>query len=109
MKAQKNLETLYYNAAMKTGQASLQASSQAAALREKARQYDWQAQQTLISGALSFGVSMLDGYAKSNKGTTDVKPYASLKGDDASVHTAIQDSLFGGSVSDYGLRMPSLG
>lgn len=75
-KGQKNLDQLYYNAAMQTAQNSLQTSSRVHALEEKARQYDWQATQNLIGGVVSLGTGMMSMYdswenkAKSNP--TDV-------------------------------------
>ena len=79
MKAQKNLETLYYNAAMRTGQQSVQHASQIQALNAKAAQYDWQAASTLVGGALSLGGSILDGFSREMKGSTKQKPYAGLE------------------------------
>ena len=78
-KAQKNLEVLYYNAAMKTGQQSLAASTQREAMLEKARQYDWQAWQVGVAGVMNFGSGMLNEYAREMKGTTESKPYANLE------------------------------
>lgn len=57
---QKNLEQLYYNAAMQTGSMSLQYSSKATALRERASQYDWKATSALIGGVLNFATGYFD-------------------------------------------------
>jgi len=57
---QKNLEQLYYNAAMQTGSSSLQYSSKATALRERASQYDWKATSALIGGVLNFATGYFD-------------------------------------------------
>jgi len=77
-KAQRNLDLLYYNFAMKTGQMSLQASAQASALNEKARQYDFQATTTLIGGITSLGGTLLGEYGRQLQGS-EQKPYASLE------------------------------
>lgn len=68
---QKNLEQLYYNAAMQTGSMSLQYSSKATALRERASQYDWKATSALIGGMIGLGASYLDQSAKDAKGGTE--------------------------------------
>jgi hypothetical protein len=59
-RGQKNLETLYYNAAMQTGKQSLEYGGKASALYEKARQYDWQATSTLIGGLINLGTGFFD-------------------------------------------------
>ena len=68
---QKNLEQLYYNAAMQTGSMSLQYSSKATALRERASQYDWKATSSVIGGMIGLGASYLDQSAKDAKGGTE--------------------------------------
>lgn len=78
-KSQKNLETLYYNAAMKTGQQSLQASAQRRAMLEKARQYDWQAVQTGIAGVINLGAGALNVTTRLKQGSTEIDPTANLK------------------------------
>ncbi|MDR2076031.1 MAG: hypothetical protein LBP61_03735 [Desulfovibrio sp.] len=60
MKGQRNLERLYYNAAMKTGQETMQIAGQAAALREKSRQYSWQAKSILIKGVIGLAAGFKD-------------------------------------------------
>ena len=77
-KGQKNLETLYYNAAMNTGQQSLQYTSQAAALYEKARQYDWQGKSILLGGLVNLGLGAFDQAMRSAGPQTP--PYAGLAG-----------------------------
>lgn len=64
----KNLETLYYNAAMRTGKQAVQTAAQTQSLRAKAAQYDWPAANTLVSGALSLSGSLLEGYSKEIQG-----------------------------------------
>ena len=78
-RAQKNLEVLYYNAAMKTGQSSLAHSAQREAMLEKARQYDWQMWQTAVGGVVDFGTGMLNEYTRELKGSTEAKPYDNLE------------------------------
>ncbi|MDR2056568.1 MAG: hypothetical protein LBQ10_11995 [Desulfovibrio sp.] len=73
-KGQKNLETLYYNAAMRTGKTSLEYGAKSSALYEKARQYDWLATSTLVGGVVSLGAGFFDQAAKDAKGTE--LPYA---------------------------------
>lgn len=68
---QKNLEQLYYNAAMQTGSMSLQYSSKATALRERASQYDWKATSSVVGGMIGLGASYLDQSAKDAKGGTE--------------------------------------
>lgn len=71
-KGQKNLDQLYYNAAMQTAQNSLQTASRVHALEEKARQYDWQATANLIGGVVSLGTGMMDLNDRwNNKANTD--------------------------------------
>jgi hypothetical protein len=60
MKGQRNLERLYYNAAMQTGQETMQVAAQASQLREKARQYKWQAKSILIQGAIGLAAGFKD-------------------------------------------------
>ena len=78
-KAQKNLEVLYYNAAMSTGKQSMAASAQRAAMLEKARQYDWQAWQTGVAGVVNLGAGMLSQYGRQKYGTTETPPYMGLE------------------------------
>lgn len=101
-KAQKNLETLYYNAAMKTGQQSLAASTQRNAMLEKARQYDWQAVQTGIAGVINLGSSFLDTYTKEISKTTEVDPTANIK---SGTPDAVTHALSGSPA--WGLQAPS--
>lgn len=68
---QKNLEQLYYNAAMQTGSMSLQYSSKSTALRERASQYDWKATSSVVGGMIGLGASYLDQSAKDAKGGTE--------------------------------------
>jgi hypothetical protein len=68
-KGRKNLETLYYNAAMQTGKTSLEYGGKASALYEKARQYDWQATSTLIGGVINLGTGFFDQAARDARGT----------------------------------------
>lgn len=63
-KNQKNLNILYYNAAMKTGQQSLQAMSQMSAMKEKARQYTTQAVQHGVAGAISLSSGAIRNQAR---------------------------------------------
>lgn len=72
-KGQKNLDQLYYNAAMQTAQSSLKHSSQINALEEKARQYDWQASSALIGGLINLGTGFFD-QAISEKADGKVDP-----------------------------------
>ena len=58
----KNLQTLYYNAAMEAGALAYQSGARMASLKEKARQYDWQATMTLVGGA----INLATGYFKNN-------------------------------------------
>lgn len=74
-KNQKNLDQLYYNAAMQTGQNALKTSNQVNALREKARQYDWQATSALIGGVINLGTGFFD-QAISDKSEGGVDPTA---------------------------------
>jgi hypothetical protein len=60
MKSQRNMETLYYNTAMKVGEASMQNVKQIQALRERERQYRWQA----TMGWISMGVAAVAGSIK---------------------------------------------
>ncbi len=66
----KNLQTLYYNAAMEAGALAYQSGSRIASIKEKARQYDWQATMTLVGGALNFAT----GYFKNNMPTSQFDP-----------------------------------
>lgn len=66
---QKNLEQLYYNAAMQTGSMSLQYSSKATALRERASQYDWKATSALVGGLINLGTGYFDQAVKSDGDT----------------------------------------
>lgn len=66
---QKNLEQLYYNAAMQTGSMSLQYSSKATALRERASQYDWKATSALVGGLINLGTGYFDQAVKSGGNT----------------------------------------
>lgn len=68
-KNRQNLQQLYYNAAMQTGVIAMQNSSRASALRERARQYDWQATATLIGGALNLATGFFDTQIVQAKGT----------------------------------------
>ncbi|MBO4313163.1 MAG: hypothetical protein J5838_02610 [Desulfovibrio sp.] len=61
----KNLQTLYYNAAMEAGALAYQSGARMASLKEKARQYDWQATMTLVGGA----INLATGYFKNNMPT----------------------------------------
>lgn len=70
-KGQKNLDQLYYNAAMQTAQNSLQTSSRVRALEEKARQYDWQAQSALIGGLINLGTGFFDQAIQDNGKNVD--------------------------------------
>lgn len=78
-KAQKNLEQLYHNAAMDTGKNSLAAMAQKAALLEKARQYDWEATQTAVAGAVKFGSMALNTWSDNNRNERDINPVAALE------------------------------
>ena len=69
-KGKKNLQTLYYNAAMQAGALAYQNGARIASLKEKARQYDWQATMTLVGGALNFAT----GYFKNNMPTSQFDP-----------------------------------
>jgi hypothetical protein len=64
-KGKKNLQTLYYNAAMEAGALAYQNGARIASLKEKARQYDWQANMTLVGGA----INLATGYFKNNMPT----------------------------------------
>jgi len=88
--AQKNLEVLYYNAAMKTGQQSLSAISQRNSLLAKAAQYDWQAVATGITGAVSLTGGILTDYTRQMAKTTTTDPTANLTSPDTN---AIQTAL----------------
>jgi len=66
----KNLQTLYYNAAMEACSLAYQNGARIASLKEKARQYNWQATMTLVGGALSFAT----GYFKNNMPTSKLDP-----------------------------------
>lgn len=74
---QKNLNRLYYNAAMQTGQQSLQAASQRQALLEKARQYDWKATQSAIAGVIQLSSGAITQYTKDMGNTGSA--YANLE------------------------------
>lgn len=74
---QKNLNKLYYNAAMATGQQSLQASSQRQALLEKARQYDWKATQSAVAGVIQLTGGAITQYTKEMGNTGSA--YANLE------------------------------
>lgn len=76
-KGQANLNRLYYNAAMATGQQSLQASSQRQALLEKARQYDWKATQSAVAGVIQLGSGAITQYTKDMGNTGSA--YANLE------------------------------
>ena len=66
----KNLQTLYYNAAMQAGSMAYQNGARIANLKERARQYDWQATMTLVGGAINFAT----GYFKNNMPTSKFDP-----------------------------------
>lgn len=68
---QKNLEQLYYNAAMQTGSMSLQYSSKATGLRERAAQYDWQATSALIGGLINLAAGSFDQPIGDSGGNTE--------------------------------------
>lgn len=93
-KGQKNLEALYYNAAMETGQQSIALSNQREALLERARQYDWKATQSAVAGALNFAGGALSLSAAQSKGE-GIKPYAGLEGT-----SPANENYFGGG-PDY--------
>ena len=77
-KNKKNLQQLYYNAAMQTGAQALQAGAQVAALEEKARQYDWQATSIAIGGAINLAAGFFDQAVAGEQGTTTENPIAGL-------------------------------
>jgi transcriptional regulator of aromatic amino acid metabolism len=58
-KDQRNLERLYYNAAMQTANVSIQTGNKVNALYEKARQWDWNATNQLIGGIVGTGKMLL--------------------------------------------------
>ena len=73
-KGQKNLDQLYYNAAMQTAQSAVQYGDKINALEEKARQYDWQATQILIGGIINLATGYFDQAVQD--GGTQVDPTA---------------------------------
>jgi hypothetical protein len=94
-RAQKNLDQLYYNAAMETGKQSLSAIAQKSALLEKARQYDWQAGQAAVSGVINLAGGMMGTWSNLNKKGTDTDPLGHLKnGDPGEVNKAFANGDF---------------
>jgi len=77
-KNKKNLQQLYYNAAMQTGAQALQTGAQVAALEEKARQYDWQATSIAIGGAINLATGFFDQAINNAQNTTTENPIAGL-------------------------------
>ena len=77
-KNKKNLQQLYYNAAMQTGAQALQTGAQVAALEEKARQYDWQATSIAIGGAINLATGFFDQAINNAQNTTNENPIAGL-------------------------------
>lgn len=59
-KDQRNKESLYYNAAMQTGNNSIQASREIMRQQDVMAQYRWQAVETGIGGAMRMGTSLLN-------------------------------------------------
>ena len=106
-KAQKNLETLYYNAAMRTGQQTLQQTSQISALNAKAAQYDWLAASTLVGGALSLGGSVLEGHTRDINKSTRQDPTAGLESGAASGGKIPEPRLIGYEPIEnlYGIKL----
>ena len=87
-KQQKNLNALYYNAAMKTGQQSLVRSEQRNMMLEKARQYDWKAKQVAVSGLLNFASGALNQYGK-DLGNVDPNSGLNLGHDSTIIETKL--------------------
>ena len=77
-KHRKNLQQLYYNAAMRTGAQALETGAQVSALKEKARQYDWQATSIAIGGAINLATGFFDQAVADSQGTTKADPMAGL-------------------------------
>ena len=77
-KNKKNLQQLYYNAAMQTGAQALQTGAQVAALKEKARQYDWQATSIAIGGAINLATGFFNQAIANESGTTTGSPIEGL-------------------------------
>lgn len=103
-KGQRNLEELYYNAAMQTGKASLQATNRAAGLRERARQYDWQASSALIGGVIGLGASMLDLEAKDPNAGDRESPVNALHKEESLNMENIRSTFYGAdNSSSFGL------
>lgn len=111
---QKNLEQLYYNAAMQTGSMSLQYSSKATALRERASQYDWKATSALIGGVLNFATGYFDQAITSDDNTKNPTDTVSQSEKDImrdvfSTKNSSNSSIMG-SAGDYSMfsSLPSL-
>lgn len=65
-KGQKNLDQLYYNAAMQSASSAIQYGGKINSLEEKARQYDNQAMQSLIGGVINLGTGLMNTYTKNS-------------------------------------------
>ena len=112
---QKNLEQLYYNAAMQTGSMSLQYSSKATALRERASQYDWKATSALIGGVLNFATGYFDQAVKSG-GNTESPVGSVNSAEQMRIGAGFYDEVYGngnssimGSAGDFSMsNLPSL-
>lgn len=89
-KNRKNLQQLYYNAAMQTGAMSLQTGAQVAALQEKARQYDWQATSIAIGGAINLATGFFDQAIADSQNTTEANPMAGLNNTEMNALAASQ-------------------
>lgn len=112
---QKNLEQLYYNAAMQTGSLSLKYSSKATALRERASQYDWKATSALIGGLINLGTGYFDQAAKAG-GNTESPVNAVNREEQMRIGIGFYDEVYGngntsimGSAGDFSMsNLPSL-
>ena len=112
---QKSLEQLYYNAAMQTGSMSLQYSSKATALRERASQYDWKATSALIGGVINLGAGYFDQAVKSGSNTEN--PVSAVNSaEQMRIGAGFYDEVYGngnssimGSAGDFSMSsLPSL-
>ena len=108
-KGQRNLDTLYYNAAMRTAAVGAKAGQevtasarsaylQAAALEEKARQYDWLGTQTLIGGALQLATGFFESAITEASGPNE-SPIAQVSKEEGK---AVDDALDAATSSGTG-------